>query len=317
MIYARWYICQCKRKKIDEKTSCRERGRNEAKRKRLGRHKNNSGKEGCNLHLLSKAREKKIDCDSKMAIIINRNKKMPHLCEIGLWWNHYHSVDCFHLTSCCPILPATKDKFSTYFEEGMSASEAFHYHETQLMKDPVTLLLLANCKMCPSLRDVNNLYEKCLTEKKSPFNRSAMFDHLEKIVEDYNRKNADVEGKCFLQKVQGNGAGQQHLILSICTPLMSRIHTTRQNGEMTFMDSSGSLDRYTMQQSSYLHCTHHPSGALPLAIWVTSSQSQSCLESCLEQLQKILPSHTFGGKGPQKGPDIFKSDDDTGQRDKL
>ena len=25
-----------------------------------------------------------------------------------------------------------------YFEEGMSASEAFHHHETLLMKDPVT-----------------------------------------------------------------------------------------------------------------------------------------------------------------------------------
>jgi len=47
----------------------------------------------------------------------------------------------------------------------MSASEAFHHHETQLMKDPVTLMLLADRKMCPSLRDVNNLYEKWSVEK--------------------------------------------------------------------------------------------------------------------------------------------------------
>ena len=240
---------------------------------------------------------------------------MPHLCEIDLWWNHNHSVDCFHLTSFCPILPATKDRFYTYFEEGMSASEAFHHHETQLMKDPVTFTLLADRKMCPSLRDVNNLHEKWLVEKKGPSNGSAMFNRLEKTVEDYNSKNADAGGKCFLQRIQGNGTDQQHLILAICTPLMSRVHTTRQAGEMAFMDSSGSLDRYN--NPVFFMCTHHPSGALPLAVWVTSSQSQACLESCLEQLKSILPSHAFGGKGPQKGPDISMSDDDTGQRQAL
>ncbi|RMX38895.1 hypothetical protein pdam_00025081, partial [Pocillopora damicornis] len=135
----------------------------------------------------------------------------------------------------------TRDKFCTYFEEGMSASEAFHYHENQLMKDPVTLMLLADRKMCPSLPDVNNLYGKWLIEKKGPSNGSAMFNQLEKIVEDYNRKNANIGG----------------------------------------------------------------------------NQSQSCLESCLEQLKAILPSHAFGGKGPDKGSDIFMSDDDTGQRQAL
>ena len=31
-------------------------------------------------------------------------------------------------------------------KEGLSASEAFHHHETQLMKDPVTPMLLADHK---------------------------------------------------------------------------------------------------------------------------------------------------------------------------
>ena len=242
VIYAQWYICQCKRKKLTKKQVTEKEAALKRKQKRHGTHKDNSGMEGCDLHLLSKAREKKTDCNSKMSIRINRNKKMPYQCEIDLWWNHNHSVHCFHLTSFCPILPATRDKFCTYFEEGMSASEAFHYHETQLMKDPVTLMLSADRKMSPSLPDVNNLYGKWLIEKKGPSNGSAMFDQLEKIVKDYNRKNANIGGKCFLQRVQGNGADQKHLILSICTPLMSRMHTTKQAGEMAFMDSSGSLD---------------------------------------------------------------------------
>ena len=73
----------------------------------------------------------------------------------------------------------------------MSASEAFHPHETLLMKDPVTLTLLADRRMCPSLRDVNNLHDKWLVEKKGPSNGSAMFDRLEEVADDYNKNNAD------------------------------------------------------------------------------------------------------------------------------
>ena len=170
VIYARWYICQCKRNKLTKKQVAAKEAALKRKEKRHRTHKDNSDKEGCKLHLLSKAREKKTDCDSKMSIRINRKKSagMPFLCEIELWWNHNHSVDCFHLTSFCPILPATKETFFAYFEEGMSASEAFHHHETLLMKDPVTLMLLADRRMCPSLRDVNNLHDKWLVGKKGP-----------------------------------------------------------------------------------------------------------------------------------------------------
>ena len=179
-----------------------------------------------------------------MSTRINRKKKigMPFLSEIELWWNHNHSVDCFHLTSFCPILPATEETFFAYFEEGMSASDAFHHHETLLMKDPVTLRLLADRRMCPSLRDVNNLHDKWLVEKKGPSHGSAMFDRLEEIVNDYNKNNADKGNKCYFQRVNRNGPDKQDLILSICTPLMSRVHETSQAGEMAFMESSGSLD---------------------------------------------------------------------------
>lgn len=100
-------------------------------------------------------------------------------------------------------------------------------------------------------------------------------------------------GKCYLQRVNGNGPDKQDLILSICTPLMSHVHETRQAGEMAFMNSSGSLDRYN--NPVFFMCTYHPCGALPLGVWVTSSKSQPCLENCLEKWKFILASHAFGG----------------------
>ena len=316
VVYARWYICQCKRKKLTKKQAMEKEAAKKRKEKRYGTHKENIGRNEENgIHLLSRTRDKKTDCDSKMAIRIYRKKQLSELCEIELWWNHNHSVDCFHLTSFCPILPATKDKFSSYFAQGMSASEAFHHHETQLMRDPVTLMLLADRRICPSLRDVNNMYEKWLIENKGPSNGPEMFDRLETLVQEYNKKHAEVGGKCFLQRYKNDGGYEQHLVLSICTPLMSRVHKTRQASEMAFMDSSGSLDRHN--NPVFFMCTHHPCGALPLAVWVTSSQSEASLESCLESLKSILPSHAFGNQGPETGPDIFMTDDDTAQRQAL
>ena len=315
VVYARWYICQCKRKKLTKKQAMEKEAARKRKEKRYGTHKENIGNEENGIHLLSKTRDKKTDCDSKMAIRIYTKKQLSELCEIELWWNHNHSVDCFHLTSFCPILPATKDKFSSYFAQGMSASEAFHHHETQLMRDPVTLMLLADRRICPSLRDVNNMYENWLIENKGPSNGPEMFDRLETLVQEYNKKHAEVGGKCFLQRYKNDGGYEQHLVLSICTPLMSRVHKTRQASEMAFMDSSGSLDRHN--NPVFFMCTHHPCGALPLAVWVTSSQSEASLESCLESLKSILPSHAFGNQGPETGPDIFMTDDDTAQRQAL
>ena len=75
VIYARWYICQCKRKKLTKKQVAAKEAALKRKEKRHRTHKDNSDKEGCKLHLLSKAREKKTDCDSKMSIRINRKKK--------------------------------------------------------------------------------------------------------------------------------------------------------------------------------------------------------------------------------------------------
>ena len=70
------------------------------------------------------------------------------------------------------------------------------------------------------------------------------------------------------------------------------------------MDSSGSLDRHN--NPVYFMCTH-PSGALPLAVRITSSQSESTLNSCLQNVVSVLPS----------GPSIFLTDDDNAQRNAL
>ena len=267
------------------------------------------------LDLLSKSRDKKTDCESRMSVKIFTKRTRDEMCEVELWWNHNHSVNSYHVQSFCPILPATKAAFENYFERGMSASEAFHHHETKLMRDSISIMLLADRKYCPSLTDVNYMYGKWQLQRKGALNGKSMFNTLANIIEDYNNKNATKGGKCFLQTYQQSENSEQPLIVAICTPLMGRVHQLRQAGEMAFLDASGSLDRFN--NPVYFMCTHHPAGALPLGVWIPSGQSQHVTKQCLEKLQNVMPKHAFGGRGPKTGPQIFMTDDDSGQRGAL
>ena len=85
MIYVRWFICQCKRKKLTKKQAAEKEAAAARTEKRHGTQKGNSGKEQCNLHLLSKAREKKTNnSEIKVSVKIFTNNQMNHLCEIQL-----------------------------------------------------------------------------------------------------------------------------------------------------------------------------------------------------------------------------------------
>ena len=100
--------------------------------------------------------------------------------------------------------------------------------------------------------------------------------------------------------------------------MMACVYKLRQAKEMAFMDSSGSLDCHN--NPVYFMYTHHPLGDLPLAVWVTSSdstQSESVLKSCLNKAIHVLPEHVFRGKGPERGPSIFLTNDDIAQRNAL
>ena len=113
--------------------------------------------------MLSTARDKKIGCPSKMSIKLLPINAVKYVCQVQLWWINNHSIDCFHVQTFGQISPATTETFHDYFVSGMSAAEAFHHHESELMNDPSTVTLLAN-RFCPSATDVRKI---CLTDDDS------------------------------------------------------------------------------------------------------------------------------------------------------
>ena len=46
---------------------------------------------------------------------------------------------------------------------------------------------------------------------------------------------------------------------------------------------------------------------------IISSQSESVLKNCLNNVVSVLQKHAFGKKGPERSPSIFLTDDDIAQ----
>ena len=127
-------------------------------------------------------------------------------------------------------------------------------------------------------------------------------------------KNSTHGGSSCLQEYTC-GNHEKPLILTIVTPLMSRVHSLLQASEMTFLDALSSLDRYNNRL--FFLCTHHPSGSLPLAVWISSDGSLDTNNKSIAMLKSVLPKHAFGGKGPNDGPRLLMTDDDAPEKGAL
>ena len=80
--------------------------------------------------------------------------------------------------------------------------------------------------------------------------------------------------------------------MAICTPLIAKVHkSVPQSKEITFLDSTCSLDRYNL--SMFLLSTCDAGGGLPLGVMIVSNEMTSTLKECLSNLESILPENAF------------------------
>ena len=89
---------------------------------------------------------------------------------------------------------------------------------------------------------------------------------------------------------------QPLFVLSICTPLMARIHIkVMQSAELVFCDSTASLDRFNT--SLFILSAAHPAEGLPLGVVLSSDEREVTITRGIGMLMEVLPSHSFYGKG--------------------
>ena len=103
-------------------------------------------------------------------------------------------------------------------------------------------------------------------------------------------------------------------IIVICSPLMERVHSLDKASQTVFIDSSGNMDRYNCR--AFLLTTDSPVGGLPLAVFISSCETEKIITAGLQLLNEILPTNSFGGAG-KSGPASFLTDDSTAQQNSL
>lgn len=105
---------------------------------------------------------------------------------------------------------------------------------------------------------------------------------------------------------------EQPMIITICTPLMSRVHQhIRQASELVFCDSTSSLDRFNA--SLFIFSTSYPTGGLPLAAMITSDEQENAIKQGLEMIKDVVPENAFYGCGSDQGPAVVMTDDCTAE----
>ena len=96
---------------------------------------------------------------------------------------------------------------------------------------------------------------------------------------------------------------------------MARVHQRiSQAGEMMFVDSSSSMDRYNL--SMFMLSTSHCGGGLPLGVMIVSNETTPTLQGSLSQLQSIFPKGAFYNQ-PTTGPRVIMTNDSESQRQAL
>ena len=136
---------------------------------------------------------------------------------------------------------------------------------------------------------------------------------LEEEVESYNLNHAARGGKASVQVYDAGDAGSadessdsdadfqfkkpskkkkkitttEPLIITACTPLMSRVHqSVQQAREIVFCDSTSCLEKYNC--SLFIISTSSPAGGLPLGVAITSDEKKNTIIKALQSLLGVL-----------------------------
>ena len=265
-------------------------------------------------------RDKKTNCPATLTMKIHNNKHHSNPCEINIVWQHNHSIQSAHALSFKPVSERTKRRFFEYFEQGHSPASAKQLHELNLTtetEEEYAERMHADRSINPTAQDVYYLFRKWREERYGKESGQEMFYKLESIIKAYNDKHQADGGHAFLRRyISGDSTStSQPLVLAVCTPLMARAHQLiQQSGELVYCDSTSSLDRYNCPL--FTISTSCSAGGIPLAVVITSSETEATITEALTVMKTVIPSNAFYGR-KELGPELCITDDCAAERAAL
>ena len=170
----------------------------------------------------------------------------------------------------------------------------------------------------PRLSDVKILFQTYNGQLYGCGNGPELIEKVKEKVDEYNTINSKDRAKMEyeFQLPNDKKIGDVNFSVAVVTPLMIRVHQNiRASSELVFMDSTSNLDELNLRL--FFMCAHSPAGGLPLAVFITSNETEEMLKMALALVQKCLPENAFFGKGKDKGPDLLLTDHNKEERAAL
>ena len=228
-------------------------------------------------------------------------------------FNHNHPIESARVLGFRPVDEETKKEYIWLFSLGHSASSAHRYCEEVILQEKGQDGIADNAVNL-DVHWAHHFFRKWRVKTLGADNGKDMLDRLEQEVSEYNTCYNATGGKTKLQwfcitndsndsdsdkevqsqrsKRRRKAAYAQPLILSLCTPLMARVHeNVLQSAELIFCNSTALLDRFNT--SLFIISTAHPAGGLPLGVMLTSDEKEETIVKGLEMLMDTLPSGRF------------------------
>ena len=250
------------------------------------------------------------ECKTIMSLT-QRPCKFEH-CEGGcfnlsveLTHDHSHEVESTTAWNFLEVEESARLRLIELFETGLTPSRAKKVFEEELMAKygDDWLKMSAKRSINPDTNYVTNLHTKYWKDRFGSINGPDAYQKAKEFIENYN-KTSETNIASIMQLPNGS------VVVAVVDEFSKRVHKViTQSGQICFIDATGSLDRVNHQLVKLM--TESPSGGLPLGFLILSDQKQETLEAGFEELKKLLPEKAFAGRGAERGPELFMTDDDS------
>ncbi|XP_066440337.1 uncharacterized protein [Eleutherodactylus coqui] len=266
-------------------------------------------------HKVKKPSKKHTDCPHKMSVTIkvvvknsrSADKFMPEYPTVVKFSGaHNHRVKSAESLKFRDVGSEVRLKFIEFFKAGNGPTHALKLHKRDLMEqyDEDYERVACDAARCPSLCWVQHLYTTLFKEKYGDFTKEKILESIVSRVEVL--KSEGIKITC--------STSSDDFCISMCTPIMERVHTFESSGSICFIDSSGNADRYNCR--IFLIMTDSCVGSLPLGVLLTSSESEKVLLQALQDYKLLLTDSAFGGRG-KLGPVVFLTNDSKAEQNAI
>jgi hypothetical protein len=159
-------------------------------------------------------RQRSTDCEFSMSVLWRENEEGKYQCTIKIHFDHNHPIHAYAVLSHQPVDESTVETYHRYFEDGLGPAQARHRHTRYLSLQASEVELqttFASRSSNPDIEAVKYIYKKWNAAKHGPLNGKGMWDHFEKVVEDFNSAG---KGIAKLQAYDGMKGREFLLIVS-------------------------------------------------------------------------------------------------------